>query len=72
MNFIKHIELRNLSPSVEMIPAQNVNQIIYGCCASIVVVNITGICTLVVLKTNGSSDVVWVPCFSSVLMLWPY
>ena len=30
--FCKHDELMYQSPSVETIPAQNVNQIIYGCC----------------------------------------
>ena len=34
--FIKHSELRNQSPNVEMIPAQNVHAIICGCCALIV------------------------------------
>ena len=33
MYLIKHGELRNQSASVEMISAQNVNEIIYGCCA---------------------------------------
>ena len=61
--FIKHSESRNQSTSVEMIPAQNVNQIIYGCCMSIVVVNKTGSCTLDVLKTISSSNVVRVPSF---------
>ena len=36
MYFMKHGELRKQSPSVEMIPAYDVNQIIYGCCMSIV------------------------------------
>ena len=71
MNSIKHSELRNQSHIVEMVTALNVNQIIYGC-TSIVVVNKTGSCTLDVLKTISSSNVVWVPCFSSVLKLWPY
>ena len=34
--FIKHSELKNQPPSVETIPAPNVNKIIYGCCMSIV------------------------------------
>ena len=55
---MKHGELRNQLPSVETIPAKNVNQIIYGCCMSIVVVNITGSCTLGVLKTINSRNVV--------------
>ena len=72
MYFIKRCELRNQSPSVETIPAQNVSQIIYGCCSSIFVVNKTGSCMLDVLKTISSSNVVRVPSFCSVLKLWPY
>ena len=72
MYYVKHGELRNQSPSVETIPAQNVNEIIYGCCMSIVMVNKTGSCTLDVLKTISSSNVVWVPSFCSVLKLWPF
>ena len=52
MYFIKHGKLRNQSPSVETIQAQNVNQIIYGCYTSIVVVNNTGSCTLDVQRTQ--------------------
>ena len=72
MFFIKHGELRNQSTGVETIPAQNVNQIIYGYCMSIVVVNKTGSCTLDVFKTISSSNVVWVPIFCSVFKLWLY
>ena len=42
-----------------MIAAQNVNQIVYGCCTSIVVVNKTGSCMLDVLGTISSSNVIW-------------
>ena len=70
--YIKHGELINQSPSVETIPASNVNRINYGCCMSIVVVNKTGNCMLYALKTISSSNVVWVPSFCSVLTLWPY
>ena len=42
MYFIKHAEMRNQTPSVEMIPAQNIDEIIYVCCASVVLVNKTG------------------------------
>ena len=72
MYLIKHGELRNQLPSVETIPTLNVNQIIYGCGMLIVVVNKTGSCTLDVLKTISSSNVVWVPSFCSILKLWPY
>ena len=70
MYFIKHGESRNQLPSVEMFPAQNVNEI-YGCCMSIVVVNKSGSCTLYVVKMISSSNVVRVPCFCFVLKLWP-
>ena len=52
---VKHSELRNQSPSVEMILAQNVSKIIYGCCAPLVVVNKTGRCALDVLRTISSN-----------------
>ena len=69
MCLIKHSELRNQSPSVNIIPAHDVNEMIYGCCASIVVENETSSCLLGVLKTISSSNVVIVPSFCSVLKL---
>ena len=54
---IKHSDFKNQSPSEKIIPAQNHNEIIYGCCASIIMVNKTGSCTLDVLKTIRSSNV---------------
>ena len=72
MNFTKHSELRNQSHSVETMPAKNVNDIIYGCCTSIVVVNKTGICTLDVLKTISSSNVVMVLNLCSILKFWEH
>ena len=38
MCIIKRSELSNHVPSVEMIPAQNIDEIVYGCCASLIVV----------------------------------
>ena len=61
MYFIKHKEVRNQSPSEERIQAQSVNEIIYGCCASIVVVNKTDSFTLDVLKTISRRSVIRVP-----------
>ena len=58
---MKHSEFIKQPINVMMIPGQNVNEITYGCCAWIVVVNKTGICTLDVLKTVGRSNVVEVP-----------
>ena len=58
---MKHGEFRKQPISVMMIPGQNVNEITYGCCARIVVVNKTGSCTLDVLKTVGLGNVVEVP-----------
>ena len=73
MYFMKHGELRKQSHNVEMISAQNVDRITYGCCASIVVVSEIGSSTLDVLKTISSSNVVWVSNFCcSVLKLSSY
>ena len=66
MYCIKHRELINHSPSVEMISAQNVNEIIYGCCVSIVVVNKTG--TLDVFNMISRGNIARVQNFCSVLM----
>ena len=38
MYFVKRCDLRNELPSTRIIPAKNVDYIIYGCCASIVMV----------------------------------
>ena len=70
--FIKLGELRNQSPIMETILAKNVNQIIYGCCTLIIVVNKTGSSSLHVLKTISSSNVVRVPNFCCVFKFWQY
>ena len=56
--------MRNQTPSV-MISAQNANEMVYRCCASIVMVNDTGSCTLDVFKTISCSNVK-VLCFWSM------
>ena len=67
--FIEHSDLINLLPNAEMIPAQDVNEIIYGCFALIVVVNNIGSGALDVFS---SSNAVRVPGFCSIHKLWPY
>ena len=66
MYFMKHSDFRNQSPSAEVIPALNVNEIIYGCCVSMVMANKMGSWSLNVLKIINIIDVVWIPSFCSV------
>ena len=48
-------------PSVEMIQTENVNEIVYGCCTSIVIANKTVNWSMDVFKTISCNTVVMLP-----------
>ena len=58
MYFMIYSEFRNQIPSVENFTAQNFNEIVYECCAWLVMVHVTSNCMLVVLKTINCSSIV--------------